>query len=363
VGQQQRYETNFVNSISSKATRKMYQFCFKKYREFTNDNLITDSKTIENQIIDFLFSLKNRGLSQLSVKSYFCAIAHFYIMNDIVLNRKKIIKFINTDERKKHKNAGYTTEQLHKLLDICDERTKVIILIYASTGMRLAALPALKIGDLILIEPEPGIYQITVYQGYKEEYLTFCTPECTKVIDSYLQYRIRCGEECKPDAPLIREQFDASDSFRVKHPKQITLNTIAKTLRQKIIQAGLRSIDHVGNMDGSKMRKDIPLIHGFRKFFNTALMNADVNLRFKELLMGHSVKLDDVYYDKNSKKSQAKLLEEYCKGIPYLTINPTDEENERLKHQITKMQRESQEWKEIKKMVFEMKNSMSTNAS
>ena len=176
----QRLESNFLNSINSKATRKMYQFCFQKYTEFANDNLITDSKTIENQLIDFLLYLKNRGLASKSVKSYFCAITHYYTMNDIVLNRKKITKFIDTDERKKHKNAAYTTEQIHKLLDVCDERTKAIVLLYVSTGMRLAALPALKIADFKLqLQDGLYLYQITVYQGYKEEYITFCTPECT----------------------------------------------------------------------------------------------------------------------------------------------------------------------------------------
>ena len=151
--------------------------------------------------------------------------------------------------------------------------------------------------------------------------LLFCTPECLKVIDSYLSYRMRSGEELTDDAPLIREQFDASDSFKVKHPRHVSVKTITKTLRLKALQAGLRKVNHTGNTSGSKYRKDIPLIHGFRKFFNTALMNADVNLSFKELLMGHTIKLDDVYYDKNNEKSQAKLLDEYCKAIDYLTIN------------------------------------------
>ena len=105
-------------------------------------------------------------------------------------------------------------------------------------------------------------------------------------------------------------------------------------------------IDHVGNMEGSKMRKDIPLIHGFRKFFNTALMNADVNIRFKELLMGHTIKLDDVYYDKNNKKSQAKLLEEYSKAIDYLTIN--EENTLKLKVQELTSKTESNEYIKVK---------------
>lgn len=245
-----------------------------------------------------------------------------------MVNRKKIIKFVNTDERKKrNQNQGYSTEQIQKLLGICDERTKAIILIYASTGIRLSALPPLKIGDLEKInypDLDLKLFKMTVYQGYKEEYITFCTPECAKVIDSYLEYRKRSGEELKDDAPLIREQFsiDASDLFRVKNPKHITTDTIAKMLRLKIIQAG-RKVDHLvdGKNEGSKYRKDIPLIHGFRKFFNTALMNADVHPIFKELLMGHSVKLDDSYYDKNSKKSKQKLLDEYCKAIDNLTMN------------------------------------------
>lgn len=42
---------------------------------------------------------------------------------------------------------------------------------------------------------------------------------------------------------------------------------------------------------------------------------------FKELLMGHSVKLDNVYYDKNNEKSQQKILLEYMKAVDALTIN------------------------------------------
>jgi transcriptional regulator of heat shock response len=50
-------------------------------------------------------------------------------------------------------------------------------------------------------------------------------------------------------------------------------------------------------------------------------MNSDVTYSFKELMMGHSVKLDDVYYDKDNEKSQQKILLEYMKAIDALTIN------------------------------------------
>ena len=50
-------------------------------------------------------------------------------------------------------------------------------------------------------------------------------------------------------------------------------------------------------------------------------MNSDVTYSFKELMIGHSVKLDNVYYDKDNEKSQQKILLEYMKAIDALTIN------------------------------------------
>jgi hypothetical protein len=54
--------------------------------------------------------------------------------------------------------------------------------------------------------------------------------------------------------------------------------------------------------------------------------------------MGHSVQLDEVYYDKGSEKSKAKLLEEYSRAIDYLTIN--EENRLRKKVEVLKAKRD-----------------------
>ena len=65
-----------------------------------------------------------------------------------------------------------------------DIRSKIIILLMSSSGMRYGAIPSLKLGNLVKIE-KYGLYQITVYHNSKKHnYKTFCTPECTSVIDS-----------------------------------------------------------------------------------------------------------------------------------------------------------------------------------
>ena len=95
--------------------------------------------------------------------------------------------------------------------------------------MRLAGLTDLKIRNLSEIQINGiMIYQITVYEGSKEEYITFCTPECARAIDSYFAYRERSGEKLDPNSPLVREQFDSTDLICVKNPKFIISSTVEK---------------------------------------------------------------------------------------------------------------------------------------
>ena len=69
--------------------------------------------------------------------------------------------------------------------------------------------------------------------------------------------------------------------------------------------------------------------HGFRKFANTQMVQADLKGAPKEMLLGHSIGLDDKYY----RPTQAQLLEEYLKAVDLLTIN---EEN-RLRRKVERV--------------------------
>ena len=71
------------------------------------------------------------------------------------------------------------------MLEKADQRGRVAILLMASTGMRVGAIPLLKIRNLERLE-KYSLYKVTVYENEDEEYITFCTPECAKEIESYL---------------------------------------------------------------------------------------------------------------------------------------------------------------------------------
>ena len=68
-----------------------------------------------------------------AIHNYVNMILAFYKISDIVLNTAKITKFMS-EQRKVKKDRSYTHQEISKMLEFADERTRVIILVLASTG-------------------------------------------------------------------------------------------------------------------------------------------------------------------------------------------------------------------------------------
>jgi hypothetical protein len=86
-------------------------------------------------------------------------------------------------------DRAYTDKDIRKILDVSDLRAKTIVLLMASSGLIIGALPDIKIKNLEKIN---NIYKITVYEGSNSQYFTFCTPECRTlwtIVCSYLSMR------------------------------------------------------------------------------------------------------------------------------------------------------------------------------
>ena len=105
----------FFSSIRLEQTRKVYATSLRKYVEFLaleqkDISLANDARLIESKIIDFIISLKEKGMSHSAFHNYFLScIVSFYKINDIILNTKKIGKFMPQQKRVK-KDRSYTHE-------------------------------------------------------------------------------------------------------------------------------------------------------------------------------------------------------------------------------------------------------------
>jgi len=277
-------------------------------------------------------------------------------MNDVVVNwkRKKIKKFIKTEKTDNESNGrgrGYIHEEISKILSFSDQRIKTVFLILASTGIRAGVLRSLRIGDIQKID---DVYKINVYSGDKEEYFTFTTPECAKEIDTYLEFRKRHGEKITNDSFLIVKKFNVNLNEGIRG-KQFGKDSLQVLLDDNIRNVGLREVDHVNQYK----RKEVPRLHGFRKFFTTQLVNSKVNPEIREMLLGHKIGLASSYY----RPSEEEMFQEYSKAIDNLTIDPSN----RLKRNVVELTEKQDEIslmklkhdKEIEKMNQKLNEIMS----
>lgn len=94
------------------------------------------------------------------------------------------------------------------MFQFAKSRGRLIIAIYASTGIRKGALVDLRIKHLIKTKDYNfNLYKFTIYGNTKEEYITFCTPECASTIDTYIEPRKKAGEKITDESYLIRNDF------------------------------------------------------------------------------------------------------------------------------------------------------------
>ena len=103
---------NFINSLKSDETKQEYRKCLTKYLSYYNltlDKMLSLSMgDTENQLIDYIPYLNKQDLSSGYVNVNFCALKHFYSMNDVRLNSVKIGKFLGESKKK---NAGRSYPQ------------------------------------------------------------------------------------------------------------------------------------------------------------------------------------------------------------------------------------------------------------
>jgi integrase len=313
--QEQEIYFNFINSLKSPVAKEIYDGNIKTYLKFYNFTKLSELLTIQDpqkEIIKYIMSLRQRGLATTSINTMLYAIYHFYDMNDITLNKKKINSFKGESTRKVTDRA-YNYEEIQKILNVSDLRMKVVIGLMYSAGLRIGSITQLKLRNLEKIESS---YKVTVYEGTNESYYSFVTPEVASFIDSYLDYRSKSGEKLGSDSYLIRGQFDLIDIEQIRNKsKNIQTGTLKVMLNLLLVKAGLRTIDHT-----SHERHEVARAHGFRKFFTTQMIKSKVNYENRLMMEGHSLGITDHY----ARIDVQDNFVEYQKAIDNLTIDPAN---------------------------------------
>jgi hypothetical protein len=186
---------NFANSIKSNCSLSISNCCLYRYALFRKasnltDLLIGNLKVIESWIIEFAVYLKNEKKTSFADRNtHLSVIKKFYRMNDVILNWYKVSQYLGENNRVARDRA-YTTKEVQDMLMKSDYRMRVVILLVASTRMRLGAILGISLCNLSKVE-NYNLYQITVYENTKYEYYCYCSPEYTQAIDSTTCQRFR----------------------------------------------------------------------------------------------------------------------------------------------------------------------------
>ena len=102
------------------------------YHKITNtDDLLihqSNPKQIESQIIDYIMSLRNDGISYGTIQYMTAPVFTFYNLNDVQLNRKKVSRYLGEFKRVV-KDKAYSTEQIQIALQNADGRMRMILLV------------------------------------------------------------------------------------------------------------------------------------------------------------------------------------------------------------------------------------------
>ena len=316
-------------------------------------------------IVDEMRSVLN--LSYASVNLFIVAITHFFEINDVVLNKKKIQR-LKGDNVSKFEYQSYTADEITKLLSICDDRGKAAVLLMASTGMSWSP-PDLKLKHLKIWNIRTSsyhVYQLTVYANSPNDiYITFCTLEAAKAIDNYLELRKRYSDNVDDDNSYLfiknfNKIYSASYVARTNliDKRPITTAAIHAYIVDGLIESGLRTIHSfsIASKNNNRFsqaslhKNELHPCHSLRIFCVTNMQRSRVDKTIREMLVGHNTGLDKSYY----KAQDEEILQEYLKAIDSLTIN---NEN-KLKKQIEEVTKERDQIKAMEEKHKEELNIM-----
>ena len=135
-------------------------------------------KQLEGLIRDYLIHLReDRKVSLGSNSNLFrSSIAHFYEMNDITINWKKLKKFKGR-MRRVVEDVPYTREQIKTLIDNTTLRNRCMILVMALCRSSQGSTTPPKIKRYSENSQSITYTKFLSIKKEQEQYITYCTPE------------------------------------------------------------------------------------------------------------------------------------------------------------------------------------------
>jgi len=232
----------------SDRTVKIYSYFVEKYL----NKLLEENKTLEISNIDDIKSFLAGLINSYSNKSRALATSALRFFYKNVVNKPELMIGIETPKREQYLPSVLAREEIKKLIEsACTEKSRLVISLLYSSGIRVSELVNLKISDIDL-ENKRGV---VFGKGNKSRQI-FLSENLCKELRNYIEKR-------KPKEYL----------FSTKKEKPLTTRNIQKLIKKAKEKAGIT-------------KKVTP--HTLRHSFATHLLESGIDIRKIQVLLGHS---------------------------------------------------------------------------
>ncbi len=356
----------FANIEPSENTRRGYLQGLSAYTEYVKKTpleLIEEAeeeiksgclmrkRKIRGFLLGFREWLKEQGVAPKTVSIRIVAVKSFYSSFDIdlpQLNHKKQFKAMATEGN----GVRLEKENIQKILKYANLRNRAIILVMASSGLSQSDVLDLRIEDLKKGNDEKT--SITTLQlrriKTKYDFVTFLSPEATKAVADYIEYRNRKPrgdyKDKETDYEKRRIRSDKDYLFIKSDVPNKYLEKLDENIR-RLESPGLimmfQNLAKLTGIDNEIGSWGIVRAHNLRKFFNSQLLNNGADIFFTDYLMGHKI---DQVHEAYFKADPKKLKERYMRYLPFLALTDTEtyvietEEYGKLKAKNTELEKQ-----------------------
>jgi integrase len=171
---------SWLDGLKTESTKKAYSVhvsLFCRFHHTNPDELVRlKPEELKDMVIKYVLELRKKSkntagkpkrgeISVNSIKSYLVGVQSLLEEHEIVFPWKKIAKRYYPEDVS-NDYRSYTREEISKILSIANLRDRCIILLMASSGIRVGAIPALTIKSLKKLDEGLGL--LTVYGESKK---------------------------------------------------------------------------------------------------------------------------------------------------------------------------------------------------
>jgi integrase len=307
--------SEFLSLYENVNTRRNYRIGVKKFLLFVYPSSSDDLDALSLRYFDEdrdvekdLISYRDEVLSDLAPttrNSHVNALKLFFDDNDVTFSRRVLNQLKAKNNQAISWENTPSNEQIRRLIEYMPIHGKAMMLMLASSGMRVGALVQLRLEDVNL-DMEPVRIRIRAeYTKSKQKRITFISPEAKEALLEWLKYRPQYIEIANARSKLHERKSEPEEIFPFT---SINFNYI---WRNALDKANLKRVD-------PRTNRATLHPHGLRKFFRLVVGRHGQDEA--EALMGHQTGLNAVYAKFTGEMGERRLREIYLKALPELSI-------------------------------------------